>query len=268
VCDANRCSRDELLTECSECGGEYCNRHIPPAKHDCREPEAEVDATLYEDVTPSVSARKLALTLFAVVLLAGVLWLSIGVISKEGIPKEAKETATDVAVDLIESPPITEGYNRTKVERRVHYYINQEREKQGLPRLSFDTELREIARGHSSDMAKREYFAHESPSGADMEDRYENAGYRCRTIKSRTGSRTVYAAGGENIAQTYWQQEIVTESGDTKYFDTNDELARGIVEQWMNSPRHRKNILQPYWNSEGIGLYKKNQQIYATQNFC
>ena len=157
--------------------------------------------------------------------------------------------------------------NRTEVEYAIHAEINEVRRDRGLSTLSFDTELRRPARYHSEDMAEEGYFAHEAPDGGTFGDRYEKFGYTCRVDAG--GNR--YATGGENIAQTWFEERIRTDGG-TEYYGNTSELAEGIVEQWMNSPGHRKNILRPYWENEALGVYLTGKDgktaVYATQNFC
>jgi uncharacterized protein YkwD len=143
----------------------------------------------------------------------------------------------------------------------MHQYVNDERTERGLDALAFDADLRTIARSHSEDMATRGYFSHVSPEGDDFSDRYERAGYECR---APTGDGT-YLTGGETIAQTWYDTPV---SGGVQY-TTEAELARGIVDQWMNSSGHRSNILADAWRNEGIGIYVTDEgKVYATQNFC
>jgi uncharacterized protein YkwD len=41
-----------------------------------------------------------------------------------------------------------------------------------------------------------------------------------------------------------------------------------VVEGWMNSPGHRKNILEPRWKESGIGIFiNSNGTYYFTQVF-
>jgi len=181
----------------------------------------------------------------------------------DGILDRARDGAHDVI-----NQTTGEQFDRKKIEQRIHYYVNQERSEEGLPPLSFDRELQEIARGHSRDMAEEEYFSHISLDGVAVEGRYENAGYDCEIHTETRGRTRIYQTGGENIAQSYWQTQIATQSGETVFFDTNDGIARGIVNQWMNSSGHRENLLQEYWRNEGIGVYKDGDAVYATQNFC
>jgi uncharacterized protein YkwD len=158
--------------------------------------------------------------------------------------------------------------DRGEIEREVHRYINKERSRRGLSTLSYDTGLQEIARYHSEDMATELYFAHESPEGETMSDRYDRFGYECRVEIS--GDR--YATGAENIAYTYADSNVQTESGLENYGNNETAIARGLVSQWMNSSGHRENILRPYWKSEAIGIAIEDvdgeTRVYATQNFC
>lgn len=160
------------------------------------------------------------------------------------------------------------GLNRTRIEHLVHERINDRRRAHNLRTIQFDNELQEIARYHSKDMAENQYFAHESPSGETMSDRYDKFGYDCRVDMS--GNQ--YSTGAENIAYTYANERIVRENGDTAYYSNEEEIAQGLVNQWMNSTNHRKNILKSHWKNEGIGVYiievDGKTRVYATQNFC
>jgi uncharacterized protein YkwD len=113
-------------------------------------------------------------------------------------------------------------------------------------------------------MATRGYFSHTSPEGETFADRYEAFGYDCRAPTDGGG----YLTGGENIAQTWYDTPVRTDGGTVEY-TTEEELARGIVTQWMNSPGHRDNILTAAWQNEGIGVYVTDDgKVYVTQNFC
>jgi len=156
------------------------------------------------------------------------------------------------------------GVNTTNVERLVHQEINERRANNGLDPITYDSALASIAEDHSQDMIERDFFAHENPDGDDVGDRYDQAGYDCRVD---TGGGT-YSTGGENIAQTWWEQQISTTQGPVSY-DTESELAVGIVNQWMNSTGHRANILTEHWESEGIGVvFADDDEVLVTQNFC
>lgn len=183
----------------------------------------------------------------------------------------ALNSSTTTAQSTAASSSVGGGDNaldRDEIEREVHRYINRERSRRGLSPLSYDMRLQEIARYHSEDMASELYFAHESPDGETMGDRYDRFGYECRVQIS--GDR--YATGAENIAYTYADSNVRTESGLENYGNNETAIARGLVNQWMNSSGHRENILRSYWESEGIGVAIEDvngeTRVYATQNFC
>lgn len=177
-----------------------------------------------------------------------------------------------IAQDPETSPDTTEtqstDFDRVEVEMLIHREVNQVRAEHDISALEFDSGLREIARYHSRDMMMTGYFAHESPDGETMEDRYDMFGYQCRASVSDDR----YMTGGENLAKTYYEARIRLDNGSTVRYDSPQEVAKGVVRQWMNSPAHRKNMLRDYWEHEGIGVTyiqeDGNTVVYATQNFC
>ncbi|MGQ3411929.1 CAP domain-containing protein [Natrinema sp. LN54] len=175
-------------------------------------------------------------------------------------PDETTETGDGESDESADGETTDDNLDRSQVERDVHEAVNEERTARGLEPLSFDTELRDIARGHSEDMAERGYFSHVDPEGNDFADRYDAAGYEC--------SANGYT-GGENIAQTWYDTRVATGDGEIVRYENERELADGIVTQWMNSPDHRENILASQWENEGIGVSVTDDgRVYVTQNFC
>jgi uncharacterized protein YkwD len=143
-------------------------------------------------------------------------------------------------------------WNETRIERKIHRKINEERTSQGLQKLSYKEELTEVADYHSKDMAQKAYFSHDSPSGETMSDRYAMFNVNCRTK-------------AENIFQTHWHKNVEG----VGYIDNTTMLAESVVTGWMNSKGHRENILDPRLSSEAIGVYKSDEdKVYVTQNFC
>lgn len=156
--------------------------------------------------------------------------------------------------------------DKQTLEKEIHGRVNQERSEQGLQEIDFDDDLAEIARGHSKDMVSNGFFSHRSPTNGTLEERYESAGYNCQVGMS--GSQ--YSTGGENIAKTWYEKSIDTGEG-TTFLGDIEEVADFVIQQWMNSPGHRENLLQSYWQNEGIGVATAEEggtAVYVTQNFC
>lgn len=132
-----------------------------------------------------------------------------------------------------------------QIETAIHRETNRVRRDHGLSELAYTHHLGAIALRHSRDMAQREYFSHESPDGDGPSDRYRQHGHSNRR-------------SGENLAKEYAH---LTQSA--------TQIARNVVEGWMNSPPHRENILRGAFDAEGIGVYVDTDgAVYATQNFC
>jgi uncharacterized YkwD family protein len=106
--------------------------------------------------------------------------------------------------------------------------INQERSKAGVPPLKFDEKLQKMAQEKSDDMVEKSYFSHTSPTYGEFSDMTKTFGIS-------------YKVAGENIAGS-----------------ASVERAHAAL---MNSPGHKRNILNPSYNYIGIGITAS--QIYG-----
>lgn len=148
-----------------------------------------------------------------------------------------------------------------EIENHIYNYTNIERTNSGLSRLGSDLALSDIARSHSLDMARNNYFSHTDLQGLDPSGRAKKAGYS--TYKSLGGGW--YTNGiGENIFKM--PHGDVEGVGHIGKYDSN-KIAYEIVDGWMNSPGHRANILESDYTKVGIGVSYNGGYYYATQNF-
>lgn len=114
--------------------------------------------------------------------------------------------------------------------------VNQERSKVGLPPLKENWELSRVARYKSEDMIEKNYFSHTSPTYGSPFQMMKDFGIS-------------YQAAGENIA-------------------AGQRTPAEVVEAWMNSEGHRKNILSPTYTEIGVGYVKGGSYgHYWTQMF-
>jgi len=173
-------------------------------------------------------------------------------------PRPSAPTPTPIGSDV--SPFKTNPSLIADLEQRIHLLVNVERGAQG--QLMWDRQLANIARAHSVDQATYGYFSHEDQSGRGPTERASQAGYECVTAN--------WIGVAENIFQTFLYSSYTYRGGrrvDQEYL-TLDEMATQIVDGWMDSPGHRRNILDPYTN-EGIGVgINDADTVYVTQNFC
>jgi len=157
-------------------------------------------------------------------------------------------------------------FDSTVLENQIHDLTNKQREFYNLDILENDSELTNVARGHSIDMKNRNYFSHLTPEGLNPTDRGERLDYSCTKFY---GFYLTYGIA-ENIAK-YWTFTNYFIQGNYLSYNwhTEESLANEIVEGWMNSPGHRKNILTPDFEKLGVGVsIGDDGGVYATQNFC
>lgn len=151
------------------------------------------------------------------------------------------------------------------LEKQIHELVNKERQKNGVAPLAWEDALASVARNYSKDMSKRNFFDHYSPEGHDYLKRYQQAGYQCAIRTNRT-----IHMGGENIALNHLYDSVTTVNSQAYYdWNSQEKIADTTVRGWMKSPGHRNNILTPYFQREGIGVFIDSAgKVYITQNFC
>jgi len=94
----------------------------------------------------------------------------------------------------------------------------------------------------------------------DPTGRAKNNGYNTR----KTLGATSYSIG---VAENISKMPTGNVSGVGFISDEADELARNIVQDWMNSPGHRRNILTPEYEKMGAGVAKQRVYYLSTQLF-
>jgi uncharacterized protein YkwD len=131
-----------------------------------------------------------------------------------------------------------------KVEDLVFAMTNQARKAHGVPPVAREAKLRKIARAGSDDMLVRKFFSHTTPDGEPFD----------RRIKSQypLWVRTL----GENIWEAYGYEH-----------NSPQRIAQLIMSDWMSSPGHRKNILDPDYTDMGVGVSVRGHLIKVTQEF-
>jgi len=117
--------------------------------------------------------------------------------------------------------------------------INRVRRRSGLPRLNFYEELLPVAREYSRRMAEQHFFSHNDPDGLTVRERVDEADIRWRML-------------GENLAYSNGYVNPVAAS----------------LHGWMDSPGHRRNILDPDFSMTAIGVWiKEDGTVYFTEIF-
>jgi uncharacterized YkwD family protein len=121
----------------------------------------------------------------------------------------------------------------SQMAQQVIDLTNNERKKNGLPSLKADGSLSKVAQTKSNDMETKHYFSHTSPTYGSPFDMMRDFG-------------VTYKSAGENIAM-------------------GQPTAQAVVNAWMNSEGHRKNILSANYTNIGVGFTSKGN--YWSQMF-
>ncbi len=121
-------------------------------------------------------------------------------------------------------------------EQQVMDLANADRAQQGLPPLKWDPALAQAATQHAQLMAQQPAeLSHQYPGEPDLDARAGAAGAHFRAI-------------AENIALAPSPQ--------------------ALDQEWMHSPPHRANILDPRMDTIGVGLVKREGNYYAVEDFA
>jgi hypothetical protein len=119
-------------------------------------------------------------------------------------------------------------------EQTLFDSANRERAAQSLPALHWDEALAAAARKHANRMAFYNIVEHQLSGEPDLQARLTEAGAR-------------FGAFAENIAVA--------------------SSAQAIHAGWMDSPGHRRNILNPNLNAIGIAAVRGGGGLFAVQDF-
>jgi len=119
-------------------------------------------------------------------------------------------------------------------EQALFDAANRERAARRLAPLKWNAALASAARAHAQKMAQAGTLSHQFPREMDLGTRVRVAGIRFRAV-------------AENVAE--------------------GPSAAGIHAQWMKSPPHRANLLDPELDSIGIAVAERKGQLFAVQDF-
>jgi len=118
------------------------------------------------------------------------------------------------------------------VEEEIVALCNALREAHSLPPLTHNWEAARVARYKTEDMKSHIYFSHDSPVYGSFFDMLKNF-------------HVPYQSAGENIAMGF-------------------STPQAVVDAWMASPSHRKNILSESFTEAGVGHSKDGTVHYWT----
>jgi len=131
--------------------------------------------------------------------------------------------------------PQNAGSESAAAEQELFRMTNRDRAEAGVPELEWNEWLAQAARKHAAEMARRGQLSHHFPGEPGLRDRIAATSLR-------------FNASAENIAL-----------GPTP---------AGINDDWMLSPGHRANILEPRYNAIGVAVVRNGDELYAVTDFA
>lgn len=130
--------------------------------------------------------------------------------------------------------PSSHARQTSKADQTLLELANHDRAAAGLAPLKWDPALAKAAHQHALRMARANQLSHQFPGEPSMQDRARQAGARFSVI-------------AENVAQGPTPGSIHT--------------------QWMNSPPHRANLLDPELTAVGISVVQSGNTLFAVEDF-
>jgi uncharacterized protein YkwD len=157
----------------------------------------------------------------------------------------ARETYTQFATRITAHPP--EGAEvRPDLEALILRATNAYRAQKKYPALKPITgNVRIAARAHAIDLLATAGMGHVASTGHNFESR----------IRAFNAGQMVLTPMAENAARL-------------RKSDLSDtEMAQALVQQWVKSPGHRKNLISRDYVDIAIGVVKRGDDVYAVQIF-
>ena len=142
--------------------------------------------------------------------------------------------AAAAAAQSQSAPPLVEGGEWRGAEQEIFARVNEARTQEGLAPLEWDSALAAAALDHCRRMAVEGEIAHRYANEPELVDRAASAGARFSLVE-------------ENIGM-----------GPT---------AARLHAEWMKSPGHRANLLNPQVNRVGIAVIAARGTLYAVEDF-
>ena len=118
--------------------------------------------------------------------------------------------------------------------RQLMEATNQDRAQHGLGPLHWDSALARAAQRHAELMVGQRALSHQYPGEAELETRVGEQGAHFHVV-------------AENLAAA--------------------PTPASLEAEWMQSPGHRANILDPRLNEIGVGMVRQGGYLWAVEDF-
>jgi len=153
----------------------------------------------------------------------------------------------------VNNPIDAKNPNNALIDACLFHVTNEQRVIHHLPKFNYSFLLHKVTNGHSEAMINQDFYNHEnpySPANRKMTDRIFIYTWEFKEMAENIAQHDIL--GGSEDRYCF---EIPRNNKDYVFLNcetkkplpmrTYAELARSVVNGWMNSPHHRQNILNP-----------------------
>lgn len=161
------------------------------------------------------------------------------------LPAAAESCSRSVSQKAAEMIVPAGRINQDRLDRAIRVEVNYHRCRAGLPKLgNAGDRLAKQAKRHSQWMARSQQLTHRStvPGASTLKQRIKATGVKFKTGSENIGMVHRYQIDNRRF-KIQGQCQFSTYEGQKLPAHSYASLARHIVNLWMNSPGHRKNIL-------------------------
>jgi uncharacterized protein YkwD len=160
------------------------------------------------------------------VLFAPPVLLALGALALPGPPVAAARASACSQIANTAAQRLSD----VQARRAIGCLVNRARERHGIGQLHGNRRLKRAARKHTRYMKRHRCFSHQCPGEPSFVSRLQRVNYIVGGLRRwRVGENIGWGGGRRGTP-------------------------RAIVRQWMNSPGHRANILDPGFRHVGVGF--------------
>ena len=192
------------------------------------------------------------------------------------LPQAAEACSRSVSKKAAQTVVPAKKINQGLLDTAIRAEVNFHRCRAGLPALkSAGNGMASQAKKHSVWMARTQQLTHKStvPGASSLKQRVKKSGVKFRTASENIGMVHRYQIDNKRFKILSSSDcRFATYEGQSLPAHSYASLARHAVSLWMNSPGHRKNILDKRVKvvSTAVAFNSKAQycgQYWLTQNF-
>lgn len=155
----------------------------------------------------------------------------------------------------------------------LFHETNLRRRENSLPPLRHDPRLEAAARMHATDMARNNYLSHTNPHNPERRtpaDRALLAGFQFRFLAENIATQfTIQYESGRTVCRVPAGTGFsYRPDGPPVPRHTYRSFASALLDQWMNSPGHRENILSTEPERFGSDCRLRQEKSGLDQFYC